>query len=597
MKVLLLADGSTDRGQLDSTLRLLRGRGAAVRMLADVDDATDYQRVEESCVAAGGTCGLAPSPRFNAWSHLGAELLRGIEHLEAGTGAPPDFVAAALRRPLFRHPAGRRRLLRLLRWCEHAVPRDAAADRLLGAEAPDLLCVLGSPAPGSSQLDYMRSARSRGVGSVTLHGDTACQQLVAALDAVEPGRPSRVRPHSLAGRLTRPLLGRLANRLALSDEARRIKTARQDSARRRRQLETTLRRATLLSRKQAAATERLARKREHLAEEEAARAAAERELARVFDRYLVIREWARRAKEQWPAGLELSESEQHTVAGLAPLWTASLDDIAVLRRWSGAVTGVRGADYDDPSDELSFLVRREMYVLKKEYGTALMMEEPDTLGGFGIVRAGVRCNEETLRYFHAVAALQDGSVLPVFRGNTRRRVVWEPGGGSGGFAYQFKSLCPNVAYLMTGIPETLLLAATYLAAAFPGAVSRFFDESRPDDLWRDSDGVDFLFAPESALAVVRPPRLDLTVDIGSLVAMEAERAAAHVRRAFEWGSPYIYSMLAAATVPAGAPIWEAIERYYWPHRVPPRSVQTNPHKQQRFPARFAHLIGWKRIRT
>ena len=62
-------------------------------------------------------------------------------------------------------------------------------------------------------------------------------------------------------------------------------------------------------------------------------------------------------------------------------------------------------------------------------------------------------SEDTIKFALAATALQDGAVFTAFRAAARRRVVWEIGGGWGGFAYHFKTLCPNVTYLITGSPS------------------------------------------------------------------------------------------------------------------------------------------------
>ena len=79
-------------------------------------------------------------------------------------------------------------------------------------------------------------------------------------------------------------------------------------------------------------------------------------------------------------------------------------------------------------------------------------------------------------------ALEKGAVLQEFRGNAERRLVWEIGAGWGGFPYQFKSLCPNVTYVISDFPELFLFSATYLMTAFPGAKVAFWGEEPLDRL-------------------------------------------------------------------------------------------------------------------
>jgi putative sugar O-methyltransferase len=223
------------------------------------------------------------------------------------------------------------------------------------------------------------------------------------------------------------------------------------------------------------------------------------------------------------------------------------------------------------------------------------------LGGFGYEMRGELYNEDTLRFFAALVALQDGALLADYRHATQRRLVWEIGGGWGGFAYQFKTVCPNVTYLITGIPEVLLVSAVYLTALFPAARCRFYDESAGDGLWDDWESLDFVFVPESAVPTLRPPRLDLAVDIMTLVQMRPERVCAHIRRAFDSESRYFYSLLPRrAKARESAMVWRAVERFYWPQPVPARDdpdpgLPSNADAVKNI--EYVHLVGWRRVRA
>src|SRR5439155_23712606 len=122
---------------------------------------------------------------------------------------------------------------------------------------------------------------------------------------------------------------------------------------------------------------------------------------------------------------------------------------------------------------------------RRQGGEELFLQESPLLGGFGFKRQHGLYNEDTIRYFKALTALHDGAVLDEFRGNTERRVAWEIGGGWGGFAFQFKTLCRNVTYLITGVPETLLVSAVYLMTAFPNARFQFYPACTERDPWSD----------------------------------------------------------------------------------------------------------------
>ena len=63
----------------------------------------------------------------------------------------------------------------------------------------------------------------------------------------------------------------------------------------------------------------------------------------------------------------------------------------------------------------------------------------------------------------------------------------ELGSGWGGFAYQFKKVCPDVTYVCVDLPPTMLFSGVYLTTLFPEAKVLFygepgFDEKCPSNL-------------------------------------------------------------------------------------------------------------------
>jgi len=75
-----------------------------------------------------------------------------------------------------------------------------------------------------------------------------------------------------------------------------------------------------------------------------------------------------------------------------------------------------------------------------------------------------------------------------------------------------------------------------------------------------------------------------------------------VRRAFDWGAPYFYSLLPAAVpAPLIETVWSCIARAFWLHPVPPRAENIPPVADG--PAapvpgvEYTHLIGWRRLRA
>ena len=115
---------------------------------------------------------------------------------------------------------------------------------------------------------------------------------------------------------------------------------------------------------------RLQRLQEAEARQEAKRREREALLARAYENYLRVRDWARRVSTGSPADVPLGPAEQQMATALAPLWEASPDVIASLRSWSEPITGVRPADYNDPSTELVLRLKNAVATLRRHAGPA-----------------------------------------------------------------------------------------------------------------------------------------------------------------------------------------------------------------------------------
>jgi len=279
---------------------------------------------------------------------------------------------------------------------------------------------------------------------------------------------------------------------------------------------------------------------------------------------------------------------------LGDLWDATPETIAALRRYGDAIGGVRASDYEASDRETRARLERDLRRLLARGDRALWVDEPRALGGFGFNGLAQLYNEDTLRFFRVLSLLQDAAILKDFRESTARRIVWEIGGGWGGFAYQFKTLCPSVTYLITGRPELFLLSAVYLTTLFPSARIRFYDPRCPDAFWQDWDAVDFAFAPEGVVSAMSPASLHLTVDLVALQRMTPDRVDRHVRRAHALACPYLISVEDGR---GGACVADHIERFYWRHPVSAplytakRLALSSQSRDQ------SYMLGWRRLRV
>ena len=296
-------------------------------------------------------------------------------------------------------------------------------------------------------------------------------------------------------------------------------------------------------------------------------------------------------REDVSPGAALTSSEHELLAELDELWQADAESVADLRRFGKAITGVRRSNYKGERAELvKVRLDRDRLKLLEHGDAALWVNEPAALGGFGLKSDDAFYNEDTLRFFRIVCLLNDAVLAREFRAETARATLWEIGGGWGGFAHYFKTLFPDVTYLITGPPLLLLLSATYLITLFPDARCRFFQPSDPAAFWRDWENADFAFAPDSAVSQLHPPNVTLTFDIGALQRMSAERIDAHVQRAFALDCRYILSVCLddASTT---STVRSAVAARYWPHPMSAR-----PYLDRHLLVRSgAFLLGWKRL--
>jgi len=288
---------------------------------------------------------------------------------------------------------------------------------------------------------------------------------------------------------------------------------------------------------------------------------------------------------------------------LQPLWHATPEMLMRLRQFGACVGGAAPADYVDASEPAKRLFRSLVRKLTHEAGDGPVICEPRRLGCFGFAREGTVHTADTLRYIEVLTALRFGAALPPASDSGVRPVVWEIGGGWGGFAYHFKSLFPRVTYVISSHPDQMLLSATYLRALFPRAVVRAYGEGGDAEPWRQLKKADFVFVPESAVQSIPLPSVNLVIDLMALERLAPAAIDAHVRVAFDLASPFFYSALPAPTTAAASAVRDALMRYYWLYELPvargpnrrPLTPWPPPAADGPLPISRSHVIGWKRM--
>ena len=274
--------------------------------------------------------------------------------------------------------------------------------------------------------------------------------------------------------------------------------------------------------------------------------------------------------------------------------------IARLRHHSLHITGIRVYEYRSNRDKFRTQFLEKHAELKRISPPGLMVPESRELGGYGFDIDGQLFNIDTLKFWEVLIALERGAVLDEFRGNVERRLVWEIGAGWGGFPYQFKTLCPNVTYVITDFPELFLYSATYLMTLFPAAKVAFWGEAPTADILARWQDYDFIFMPNTALGELTPPRVDLAVNMVSFQEMTQEQVTTYVRHAHDIDARFLYSLnkekssynreLESVTA--------IIERFFWPRKIDVLPVPYQKMLDSKPSADdYKHIIGWRRVKV
>lgn len=282
--------------------------------------------------------------------------------------------------------------------------------------------------------------------------------------------------------------------------------------------------------------------------------------------------------------------------------------ISKLRHHTYHITGLRVYDYRTNKDEARKRFVQKLHALQQLGGEALLVPEAPELGGFGYTISGALYNIDTIKYYEVLIAMQKGAILEELRSSSQRRVVWEIGAGWGGFAYQFKRICPNVTYIISDFPELFLFSAVYLMTLFPDARVLFYGDDFTGALPPEAADADFIFIPNTFLDSVTPRRLDLTINMVSFQEMTTEQVHAYVKHAYDLTCPYIYSLNRDRSLYNRqlTSVREIMKHYYWLHETDvlpvsytqmldkaPKVVKGKPIPKGAND--YRHVIGWRRV--
>ena len=260
----------------------------------------------------------------------------------------------------------------------------------------------------------------------------------------------------------------------------------------------------------------------------------EAELARrrrspAYAAYERVREEVMRMKEAAATDAGAAEPSRYwteELSGFEYMLDASPLIVERLRHHTYHVTGLRVYDYRSGKHEAREVLERKLRSLLAIGDSDLLVPESPVLGGFGHEIDGALYNLDTLKFFEALLALGRAEVLGAIAGPATKTVI-EVGGGWGGFAYQVKTLFPNVRYVIVDLPELFLFSAVYLMTLFPEARVVFAPTAADAD---QVDRADFVFVPHTGYRDAPLGAVDLAVNMVSF----QEMTTAQVRGYVDW---------------------------------------------------------------
>jgi hypothetical protein len=179
MNILFFGRRFTYFRNFDTVLRELASRGHLIHLAVERETEEGRPLVEGLIAEYPNniSVGLAPGRTDDDWSWVVSRLRPGLEYLryqhklfddtpmlrERSRERTPGFFVS-LGEQVRRHARWTRRPIEaFLRWLERAIPDDPAIRAYIDEQRPDLVLVTPLIALGSSQIDYVRLARSQGI--------------------------------------------------------------------------------------------------------------------------------------------------------------------------------------------------------------------------------------------------------------------------------------------------------------------------------------------------------------------------------------------------------------------------------------------------
>ena len=262
--------------------------------------------------------------------------------------------------------------------------------------------------------------------------------------------------------------------------------------------------------------------------------------------YLEIREVIYRMMDTWrrvDPNAGPSRYWREEIEGFLYLFDASPLMIEKLRHECYHITGIRDYEYRHHHRHKRGDFEYKYGRLKQIDPAGLFVPEAPELGGFGFETGAGKANIDTLKFYEVLIGLEKAGVLQPFLGKQKkRRTAVEIGAGWGGFAYQFRQLCPNITYVLIDLPPTMLFSGVYLRTLYPEARCLFYGEDGFAEKAKDLSRFDFVFLPHFDYGALQGQAIDLAINMVSFQEMTTEQVDAYVRAMKDLGAPALYSL-------------------------------------------------------
>ncbi len=172
-----------------------------------------------------------------------------------------------------------------------------------------------------------------------------------------------------------------------------------------------------------------------------------------------------------------------------------------------------------------------------------------------------------LKGFDLLRGLRQASILTYLAEAEGRPIIWQIGADAIA-ARALKTKLPKAVCLISCEPWEMVASVAFLRHMMPDAGVLVTDDlAELAGAWAVRD---FIFVPTRLAGQLRPPRLDLTLDVMGLQLLSPDTIEILVRQAYELGSLFMFGISLRGEPPEW-PIVDPqanVERYYWMHDLP-----------------------------